>query len=130
MKYLRLPALSILLLLFSLTASAQKAEISISLNEAFFDAALAAVFQSGAPLEFSIARTEDVRAVPPPTRNSFSSMASCPESIKILREVNGVRTAVRFREGKIIAPLAFSGNYNPPFVGCVAFAGWAESSVD
>ena len=44
--------------------------------------------------------------------------------------MNGVRTAVRFREGKIYVPLAFSGDYAPPFVGCVEFAGWAESYVD
>lgn len=37
---------------------------------------------------------------------------------------------MRFRDGKILAPLAFAGNYNPPFVGCVAFSGWAESSID
>ena len=36
-----------------------------------------------------------------------------------LREMNGVRTAVRFREGKVYVPLAFSGMYSPPFVGCV-----------
>ena len=44
--------------------------------------------------------------------------------------MNGVRTAVRFRDGKILAPLAFSGSYNPPFVGCVPFSGWAESVID
>jgi hypothetical protein len=26
--------------------------------------------------------------------------------------------------------MAFSGNYNPPFVGCVPFSGWAESVID
>jgi len=44
--------------------------------------------------------------------------------------MDGVRTAVRFREGRILVPLAFSGNYAPPFVGCVEFAGWAESVID
>ncbi|HBR57569.1 MAG TPA: hypothetical protein DEA22_08885 [Blastocatellia bacterium] len=45
-------------------------------------------------------------------------------------ETGGVRTSVRFRDGKILAPLAFEGSYNPPLVGCVDFSGWAESSVD
>lgn len=134
---------ALFLFVFSLSTFAQKAEVTISLNEAFFDAALEALFTNGAPLEFSIAK-----AIPSPSENgkistgfsnSFTSSASprfggsnysCSETIKIQREIDGVRTAVRFRDGKIIAPLAFSGNYNPPFVGCVPFSGWAESVID
>lgn len=101
---------------FVVSMSAQKADITISLNEAFFDAALEALFQSGSVLEVPIAEG--------------SKDSGCSETIKLQREVNGVRTAVRFRDGKILAPLAFSGNYNPPFVGCVPFSGWAESVVD
>jgi hypothetical protein len=107
----------------------QKAEVTISLNEAFFDSALEALFQSGTPLEFSIAENRPI-----PSRIVNASFAGaekeCSETIKIQREINGVRTAVRFRDGKILAPLAFSGNYNPPFVGCVPFSGWAESVID
>ena len=132
---------TILFLLLAGSASAQKAEVTISLNEAFFDAALEALFSNRAPLEFPIAenRRDPLTSELPKSAqaNSFSasqrprgSDPPCAESIKIQREVNGVRTAVRFREGKILAPLAFSGNYNPPFVGCVAFSGWAESSID
>jgi hypothetical protein len=129
-----------LLALFS-NGFAQKAEATISLNEAFFDAALDALFVSGVPLEFPIAENGAGRrsmefpnvtfakAFSEPSRVGGSTHA-CAETIKIQRELNGVRTAVRFREGKILAPLAFSGNYDPPFVGCVAFSGWAESSID
>ena len=141
--------------LFTGTAfTQQKAEVTISLNEAFFDAALESLFQGGAPLEFSIAGNQLNRGDAETRRNSGdevkfveagyrqnegSTSASprlrdenpeCSETIKIQREINGVRTAVRFREGKILAPLAFAGNYNPPFVGCVAFSGWAESVID
>ena len=132
----------IFLTLYS-TAFAQKAEVTISLNEAFFDAALEAIFASGAPLEFSIARHNTDRSshagLTSSVSYSFASSSAaltqglsptCFETIKIQREINGVRTAVRFREGKIIAPLAFSGNYNPPFVGCVSFSGWAETAID
>lgn len=99
---------------FSAT-SAQKAEVTISLNEAFFDALLDSVFRNFNPPEFPIVE---------------SKSSGCNESIRILREMNGVRTAVRFREGKIFVPLAFSGNYAAPFVGCVEFAGSAEASLD
>ena len=47
-----------------------------------------------------------------------------------MRESGGVRTAVRFRDGKIIAPLAFSGSYDPPLVGCVDFSGTADTAID
>ncbi len=109
----------------------QKAEVTISLNEAFFDSALEALFQTGTPLEFSIAENRSTTSEPQIVHASFSGAEKeCSETIKIQREIIGVRTAVRFRDGKILAPLAFSGNYNPPFVGCVPFSGWAESVID
>lgn len=109
----------------------QKAEVTISLNEAFFDSALEALFQTGTPLEFSIAEKRPATSEPHIVNASLSgARKECSETIKIQREMNGVRTAVRFRDGKILAPLAFSGSYNPPFVGCVPFSGWAESVID
>ena len=42
----------------------------------------------------------------------------------------GARTAAQFRDGQIRVPLAFSGNYAPPFVGCIEFSGWADSVLD
>lgn len=134
--------------LFVSAAAAQKAEVTVSLNEAFFDALLDSMYQNYDPPEFSVAGAFPKGGdIAPATRTmsgvyafSFAETAStaakrsaqpvCSETVKILREMSGVRTAVRFREGKIYVPLAFSGNYNPPFVGCVEFAGWAESVVD
>lgn len=124
-------ALFAVLIFGTVSFGQQKAEVTISLNEAFFDSALEAVFQSGTSLEFSIAENRSTSSQPRIVNASFSgSQKECSETIKIQREINGVRTAVRFRDGKILAPLAFSGNYNPPFVGCVPFSGWAESLID
>ncbi|MEO7659229.1 MAG: hypothetical protein ABIV48_06410 [Pyrinomonadaceae bacterium] len=135
--------------LFISTASAQKAEVTIVLNEAFFDALLESVFQNFEPPEFTLADHDPKRSVndlPQVNLRSYgksslfvenespAAMASenspCSESVKILREMNGVRTAVRFRDGKIVVPLAFSGNYAPPFFGCVDFAGVAETNIE
>ena len=131
--------------LFCSTVLAQKAEVTVSLNEAFFDALLESVFQNFDPLEFTIAdgginyEAAEARRTSVSRFERASSFAFqrptghskfCKESVKILREMNGVRTAVRFRDGKIVVPLAFSGNYAPPFVGCVEFAGWAETNID
>ncbi len=161
MIYKRASAACLAVFLLFTAANAQKAEVTVSLNEAFFDALLDSIYQNFDPPEFSIAKNGVNRGdaeesnVKRKTENGkfrtayfplstvlFPLLSSprsphrigkqpvCNESIKILREMNGVRTAVRFREGKIFVPLAFSGSYAPPFVGCVEFSGWAESNID
>ena len=121
-----------LLLMCTFVVPAQKPEVTISLNETFFDSLLDAIYQNAQPIEFALA-SNDVK----PSTNvtgmglGFAAPApACKEAIQLLRENNGVRTAVRFRDGRILAPLAFSGNYNPPFVGCVPFSGFAETVID
>lgn len=109
-------SLAVAVLITCSSTFAQKAEVTVSLNEPFFDALLDSMYQNFEAPQF-------------PISNSRGS-ASCSETVKILREGSGVRTAVRFREGKVYVPLAFSGNYAPPFVGCVDFAGWAETNID
>ena len=143
------PALLAVFLLFSV-ANAQKAEVTISLNEAFFDALIDSVYKNFDPPEFPIAqnnihrrdaetqslnnidlsRSSNAFLVSSASRRLGGKNPTCNETIKILREISGVRTAVRFRDGKIYLPMAFSGNYSPPFIGCVEFSGWAEANID
>ena len=104
------------ILLIASSAFSQRPEVTVSLNEPFFDALLDGVFQAAGSPEF-------------PLTESGGTVA-CSESIKVVREVGGVNTAVRFRNGQILAPMAFTGSYSPPFVGCVEFSGWAESVID
>jgi hypothetical protein len=132
--------LSVLLLISS--AQAQQAEVTIQLNEQFFDALLDALFKNMDPPEFPLAAESTKSKVPGPKsilasgfteiQNPKSKIQNqvCPDSIKLQREVDGVRTAVRFREGRVSAPIAFSGNYNPPLIGCIDFSGIAETTVD
>jgi hypothetical protein len=120
--------------IFGAIASAQTATVTVTLDERFFDTLLNSVFQNFDPPEFSVAQTES-GLVPSKANlytNAFNRQSpnDCAQRVKILREMNGVRTAVKFRDGKVYVPLAFSGNYAPPFVGCVEFAGWAEANVD
>lgn len=120
-------------------AKAQQADVTISLNEQFFDALFDAVFKNSAP-EFPLAvnREDEKRNKRESGNVSFSNAGFnlnkgktfCNETIKLQREIDGVRTSVRFREGKIYAPIAFSGNYNPPLIGCIEFSGWAESIIE
>jgi hypothetical protein len=44
--------------------------------------------------------------------------------------MNGARTAVRFQQGQINAPVAFSGSYSAPLVGCLKFEGWADTNLN
>lgn len=142
----RLIAAALLIFITISAASAQKAEMTVSLNEAFFDGLLDAVYQNFDPPEFSLAQnvsdTDDSQEsgngpflssiLDPSMTWAFGPRDQnfCGESIKILKEMSGVRTAVRFREGKVNVPLAFMGTYSAPFIGCVEFAGWAESNLD
>ncbi len=125
-------------------ARAQETEIKISLSEQFFDALLEAVFTNmdapKVPLSLAENRTE-VAAKSAYVNAAFESRnadedssdeksRACDETVRLKKAVDGVRTAVRFRNGKILAPIAFEGNYNPPLIGCIGFSGWAETSID
>ena len=65
--------------LFILVSSsvAQKAEVTISLNETFFDAALESMFANGAPLEFPIAMNESALAISTKQPSSKPPTPSC-----------------------------------------------------
>ncbi len=109
----------VFLLFISVSASAafgQKSEVALTVNEQFVDAALDALFAKGEP--------PSVALRPEPAD------AKCNETLTLLRELNGTKSSVRFREGKIIVPLAFRGSYRPPLIGCLDFSGTAEAVVE
>ena len=133
-------------------SNAQAAEVTVSLNEQFFDTLLDALFKNFDPPEFPLAKNDFKLQIPDSEfqildagfqaqsqkdesqndeiRNPKSKTQNCSETIRLQREINGVRTAVRFRDGKIYAPIAFAGSYNPPLIGCINFEGWAETNID
>jgi hypothetical protein len=111
----QLLTLLIAILLCVSFAKAQTAEVTISLNEPFFDAFLEAMFTNLKQPDFKLSETEN---------------EDCVEKVKLEREMNGVKTAVKFKNGKIVAPIAFAGSYSAPLIGCIEFKGWAEANVD
>ena len=129
----------------SVAAAQQRAEVTISLNEQFFDALLDAMLNNST-LEFPIASRSPKSRVQSPKSSeeiafnhvSFNRQkpegenlkSYCDEKIVLRREIDGVRTAVRFRDGKIYAPIAFTGSYNPPLIGCIDFQGYAETNIE
>lgn len=102
-------------ILFVSFAKAQNAEVTISLNEQFFDVFLESMFSNLKQPDFKLSNEET---------------EDCVEKVRLEREMNGVKTAVKFRNGKIVAPIAFTGSYNAPLIGCLDFKGWAEANVE
>jgi hypothetical protein len=112
---------------------APAAEATITLNEPFLNALLEAMFtRLGAPsFPLSLASAKEPAGVKAgPDASSFSSTSQCPSVVVLEREMNGVKTAVHFEQGRIVAPLAFSGSYSVLLLGCMHFQGWAETAIN
>ena len=108
------------------------AEMTITLNEQFFNSLLDAIFKGLRAPSYPLSLTSaHPGSGPPSSASSFSSSpAECASIIILEREMSGVRTAVRFEDGRITAPLAFSGTYNIALLGCVGFRGWADTIIN
>ncbi|HEY2866238.1 MAG TPA: hypothetical protein VGJ02_04040 [Pyrinomonadaceae bacterium] len=119
----------VVLISAALPVFAQKTEISISLNEQFFDALLDAIYQNSPPPQFDLSSTAKPAQNASMT-NAFAEQRSACGTITLLRENKATRTAVHFRGGKIYAPVAFTGSYDPPLVGCLEFSGYADTNID
>lgn len=101
------------------------ATVIIQLDQGLVDAVLATTFSGlGAPT-FQLGQTSDAefdRAIP------AALQGGCTNTITLHPEGSGVKTSVQFKDGKITAPIAFSGSYN--LMGnCVQFKGWAQSNI-
>ena len=107
----------------------------ITLDEKFFDSVLAAIFRDmnapSFPLQFSTLRMDDPlqqqQAAPVFRQAIFQD--GCASAVTLVPEGSNVKTSVRLADGKILAPLAFSGSFNAPLFGCVRFKGWAQTSI-
>jgi hypothetical protein len=133
--------LAVVSLISMARAQSPQAEVTITLNEQFFDTLLDAVFKNTGGLEFGISQNVRLKGNENQSSliNSFAADRNsktenrtnvCSEVIRLQRERDGVKTSVRFRDGRISAPIAFTGSYNPPLIGCVDFAGVAETNIE
>lgn len=119
------------LLTFAVGASAQRTtEITISLNEQFFDSLIDAIYQNSPAPEFQLSQNDRPNPAGVMSTSFADTSGDKCASVTLLRENRSVRTAVRLRDGKIKAPVAFAGNYSPPLVGCLDFTGTADTTVD
>jgi hypothetical protein len=134
-------ALPILLIFFvcSVYAKAQKAsEVTVTLNEQFLNSFLDAVFTNLDTPKFQLSKVQRSKSKVQAIKISEKSEKpkskirnrECDESITLLRENDGVKTAIHFMDGRIVAPLAFTGTYDVPFVGCSNFKGVAQANLN
>src|SRR6266481_3292295 len=97
------------------------AQATVTVNEQFLNSFLTAIFDNlqepAMPLTIGGSSTQ-------------GPSAQCASEIRLKREVQGVRTAVHFENGRITGPLAFAGAYSSTYLGCVQFSGWADAEVN
>ena len=85
----------------------------VELNEQFFGALLSSLFKDlGKP------------GFPPQAQAS-----GCQNQVVIEPSAGGVETSVALRAGRVTVPLAFSGGYEIPLVGCQNFRGTAQADI-
>jgi hypothetical protein len=98
--------------------------VIVTLPNGFVQKFLATIFQDlGAP-SFQLAEIEPANSAGI-ERVAFQG---CTNTITLAPEGSNMKTEVQFANGKISAPLAFSGSYN--LMGnCIQFKGWAQSSI-
>ncbi|MCA1630249.1 MAG: hypothetical protein LC785_11955 [Acidobacteria bacterium] len=92
-------------------------EVVVTLTEQTFNALIEALFTLPQPPTF-------------PLGGAARGGGECPGEISLAREIAGTRTMVRFREGRVTAPVAFRGSYNAPVFGCLRFEGWADTALN
>src|SRR5215216_2364393 len=90
-------------------------EVVVVLSEEFLNSLLVAVASRPEPPSF-------------PLSKGGEGKGKCESRVQLLAEAGGVRTGVRFADGRITAPVAFRGSYEAPLVGCLKFEGWADTA--
>jgi hypothetical protein len=114
--------------------------VLVTLDEKFFDTLLGSIFRDLNAPSFRLAQNNDMQNDAGRTGavdNGFSfqpiafqqQAGGCTNTITVAPEGSNVKTGVRFTGGKVMAPLAFSGSYNVPLLGCTDFKGWAQADI-
>lgn len=116
------------------------AEVTVTLNQQFFNALLETIFTRMKAPSFPLAlagpeeagppRASASLEVPPFSLSHAGTAVNCESVVTLERESGGVRTGVRFENGRVVAPLAFKGSYAVALVGCINFTGWADTVIN
>jgi hypothetical protein len=106
------------------------ATAQIVLKEDFFNEVLNTIFRDMNAPSFPLTLTEN-REAQNSEKPGYAALQNnaCDGRITLLPEGSGVRSALNFENGRIVAPLAFSGSYNSMF-GCLRFSGWTQANLE
>ncbi|MGI8732504.1 MAG: hypothetical protein ACR2LM_04265 [Pyrinomonadaceae bacterium] len=100
--------------------------VVVSLTSGFVDGLLGTIFKDLDAPSFHLAGNGlDARGM---NVEQIALQQGCTNTITLAPAGSNVKTEVQFTNGKIAAPLAFSGSYN--LLGnCTQFKGWAQTSI-
>jgi len=104
---------------------------SVILNQQFFDTILTTIFRDmNAPaFPLNLTGQNNFDATAKPQYASFALQnGGCDGRIILQPQGSNVTTGVRLENGKITAPLAFTGSTSV-FGQCINFAGWAQANL-
>jgi len=104
---------------------------TITLNQQFFDTVLGTIFRDmNAPaFPLNLTGQNSNTAEFEPEKISFLQNGGCDGKITLLPEGSNVKTTIRLEDGKINAPLAFTGS-TLVFGQCIQFSGWAQANMN
>jgi hypothetical protein len=103
---------------------------SVVLNQQFFDTVLATIFRDMNPPAFPLNITgQNLSSDEAQPQKVAFFQNSCDSKITLLPDGSGVKTGVRLENGKINAPLAFTGSASV-FGSCYNFSGWAQATLN
>lgn len=109
------------------SSQSQSDSVTITIGNGFFDHFLGAVFRDLGPPAFNLAQGSNATKLFPTQSVAFQQ--GCANAITLVEQGSNNKTQVQFANGKISAPLAFSGSYN--LVGnCMQFKGWAQTTIE
>ena len=107
--------------------AAGPASAQIILEQDLFNKVLETIFREIKEPAFPL--SSNTSSEPVYERASFLQDQPCTGTITIKSEGSGVKSGLRLENGRISAPLAFSGSYNSPF-GCLQFTGWTQAGLE
>jgi len=108
----------------------QAGEVTVIVNEQFFNALIEAMLSFPTPPKFSLSRARSNGGSGDSPAKREGGNAKCTSEITLMRQMMGARTAVRFESGRISTPVAFRGSYEAALLGCVRFEGWADTNLE
>ncbi|HEV7395415.1 MAG TPA: hypothetical protein VGN86_02795 [Pyrinomonadaceae bacterium] len=107
----------------NITASAATdPEVTVTVNEELLNAFLDSMFTNLKSPSMPLVLTASDK------ERTAAESYGCISEVTLKKEEAGVTTAIKFEQGKLTAPMAFSGAYNSTLLGCVRFSGWANTN--